>query len=351
MRNQTIDIAKGIGILTVVICHNWILYNYGDEPYRIIFSFHMPLFFFISGVFFKPYLSFSKVAISKANSLLKPYFVTIFGLILINFIYNLFKKSDFDVFNALIKGLYSSTFTLDWVQLWFLSHLFAVNLFAWLLCNFAFKNVTSKTTQALAIFFIFYIGVQTLDLFWYKTFNPLGINSLLFGNDPHLLGLPFNLDILLVTTPIFLAGYMLSKQLLDFKLNYVLFFSSLMIFVLLHYQFDYTLALHARRYDQFIICTLQMICGIYLVFGLSELITKVEFLRKIMAYLGGASLFILIFHFYPQHKLTGIFQYYFPQQKLLVAIASMVASIILSVFLYEITMRVDALKKLFLLNK
>jgi len=27
MRNTTIDIAKAIGILTVVLCHNWIFYH------------------------------------------------------------------------------------------------------------------------------------------------------------------------------------------------------------------------------------------------------------------------------------------------------------------------------------
>lgn len=50
VRLNYIDIAKGIGILLVVIGHT----VKDDYSHAIIFSFHMPLFFILSGFFIKP---------------------------------------------------------------------------------------------------------------------------------------------------------------------------------------------------------------------------------------------------------------------------------------------------------
>lgn len=50
-RDETVDIVKGIGILLVLLGH---VVPYGSYPCRYIFSFHMPLFFIVSGVLFRP---------------------------------------------------------------------------------------------------------------------------------------------------------------------------------------------------------------------------------------------------------------------------------------------------------
>jgi polysaccharide biosynthesis protein PslL len=135
MRNQTIDIAKGIGILTVVICHNWVLYHDRGEFSRVVFSFHMPLFFFISGIFFKPNLTFKETLVSKANSILKPYIAVTLFLILFDYVSSLISEQPLNLLNVVIRGLYGSIGTLSvdqyssvlgWVPLWFLTHLFAL---------------------------------------------------------------------------------------------------------------------------------------------------------------------------------------------------------------------------------
>lgn len=49
MRRSTfIDIAKGIGIILVVLGH---LDTNGQISREVIYSFHMPLFFLLSGIF------------------------------------------------------------------------------------------------------------------------------------------------------------------------------------------------------------------------------------------------------------------------------------------------------------
>ena len=61
-RIEYLDIAKGIGMILVYIGHCRIP---GDNPlFQWIYSFHMPLFFFISGLLFKR-RDFSLVMIKK----------------------------------------------------------------------------------------------------------------------------------------------------------------------------------------------------------------------------------------------------------------------------------------------
>lgn len=74
------DIAKGIGILLMIIGHmdlkKYPLINH------FIYSFHMPLFFVISGYFFK--VKEDKICIkSIINKLIKPYIITCLFIILI----------------------------------------------------------------------------------------------------------------------------------------------------------------------------------------------------------------------------------------------------------------------------
>ena len=70
-RSLTIDAAKGIGILLVVIAH----INYTPAPLTYIYSFHMPLFFLISGMLFRreKYSTFAQFWKSRLHSLIYPY--------------------------------------------------------------------------------------------------------------------------------------------------------------------------------------------------------------------------------------------------------------------------------------
>jgi fucose 4-O-acetylase-like acetyltransferase len=45
-RNVLIDIARGIGVVAVMLGHNRALAGEHGELFRIVFFFHMPLFFF-----------------------------------------------------------------------------------------------------------------------------------------------------------------------------------------------------------------------------------------------------------------------------------------------------------------
>ena len=349
MRNATIDIAKGIGILSVVLCHNWIASN-NHELYRILYSFHMPLFFFISGLFFNPNSNFKPFVANKFQSLLKPYFVVLLALFLFNWLFNLVTKTPFDNTRYFFKLLYGSSSTLNWAPLWFLPHLFLVFIAGWLVHHYLFRHLHQNFYKLIFLSMMLLVGMLTLQTFWLAPIDPFGLNLILY-NKNLLHGLPFDIDIILVTLPFFLFGTLSAKKMQFFQFNLVYTALALIIFIGLHYYYNYSIALHLRQYDNLIVSTLQIITGVYLVLSISSLCAKYQILSKVLSYLGQASLFILIFHYPIQRFIIFNMQYHLPQFKPEVALAAMLISIVCSVMLWQITQNYNVLKTIFLPKK
>ena len=70
-RTEWVDIAKGIGIVCVCLGHLGI-----ESIDRVVFTFHMPLFFILSGMFLNGNVPFSEFIKKKSKRLLVPYYVT-----------------------------------------------------------------------------------------------------------------------------------------------------------------------------------------------------------------------------------------------------------------------------------
>lgn len=66
IRNHSVDIAKGIGIILIIGLHS-------DFHAGWMVNFEMPLFFLLSGIFFKTDYNFSSCIVKKSNTLLIPY--------------------------------------------------------------------------------------------------------------------------------------------------------------------------------------------------------------------------------------------------------------------------------------
>lgn len=75
-RLEEIDAAKGIGMILVIFGHTLL---YGNSAFRWIFSFHMPLFFFLSGYTVQPekYSNIKEYSIRKIKAFGKAYGVTV----------------------------------------------------------------------------------------------------------------------------------------------------------------------------------------------------------------------------------------------------------------------------------
>ncbi|SFU30234.1 acyltransferase [Pustulibacterium marinum] len=210
-RIHHIDVLKGIAIFLVVLGHT--IRNVDVSVF--IYSFHMPLFFIISGLFFneKKFQSFGEVVVKKAKTLLLPY-VTFY---ILGYLYWFFIEKnvrpglDLPFYNPLVAFVYGcdiGEFKSVNGILWFLPALFAAESIFYLILKlqkkllivggFVFSLVVAVTlsyaqtehlpfclgASFVAVFFIgvgyYSKGVLTLDLAVKKRIIYFIISMILF---------------------------------------------------------------------------------------------------------------------------------------------------------------------------
>ena len=286
-RIEYIDIARGIGILLVVMGHNDFAVV-SPFVYKLIYSFHMPLFFFLSGYFINPSIQFWSFFKKRFNSLLKPYFFTIF---LIYFVSVSFGKMGFQTaIGRIIKSLYGAGYYIDWVQLWFLPHLFVVSLYA-----FVFYAVVAKINSRLVRWLILLLTLGLASLFL-KTFYPFSLP--IFGKEYELFGLPFSLDLVLLSGFFFILGsearHITSDELFG---NIFFLIGTGAAVILLNAFFSARIDFNTRLYESFLINTLEAVVGILFILALSRQIElRTQWLSSLFKYFGKISLILLLFH-------------------------------------------------------
>lgn len=286
-RIEYIDIARGIGILLVVLAHNdfGFISQYG---YEVIYSFHMPLFFFLSGYFIKTDISFFEFFKKRFHSLLKPFLFTIF---LIYFLNVSFEKMAFGTaIRRIVKSLYGTGVYIDWVQLWFLPNLFVVSLYA-----FLFLIVVGKLNNRWLR-----LGILTASLAvslpFLQSFYPFSVS--LLGKDYELFGLPFSLDLVFLSGFFFILGSEMRQLTSETTFNnYFLLAGTGVTVFAMNFFIDSPVDFNTRVYSSFFINTFVAIAGILFVLALSrQFELRTVWLASLMKYFGRASLIILIFH-------------------------------------------------------
>lgn len=144
-RSLTLDIAKGIGIILVVVGHCIKSYTI---PGIFIYAFHMPLFFLISGVCFngEKYQELKPFLYKRMRQLIVPAVVFTAVIVLMS---HFLLNDDGPLHDLLWKGFPN--------PIWFLGVLFIVEIVYWLLYRL------SKTKIAICIYIVlgFLIGAWT----------------------------------------------------------------------------------------------------------------------------------------------------------------------------------------------
>ena len=130
-RYECMDTAKGIGMLAVILGHVGI-----GTPGILLYSFHLPLFFIISGFFFRYTENFGTFLGKKAKGYLIPYF----GCGIIITLFDFFLKTrckisalTYDIKNLLIQKRFTT--------LWFLAALFIGVILFWGICHICKNNL------------------------------------------------------------------------------------------------------------------------------------------------------------------------------------------------------------------
>jgi fucose 4-O-acetylase-like acetyltransferase len=305
-RSATVDIAKGIGIMLVVLGHNWFCV-WSVDLHRIIFSFHLPLFFFLSGVFLNPGKRFSRVVADKYRSLLKPY-ILICALFIC------------------AKAVMKREIPADWIvgslsaigdslppyigAVWFLPHLFLVSLFSWAFIRL-FKIRPSQPIRAtIALIVLLVAGYFSIGFFW-------GMRITLFHKSMVLYGLPLCMDIVIMSGFFFLAGYICRNHVVQFKFNIPLVITAIVLFVLVHLKYRYSLDFNKRQFDHIVWSSLAAVLGIYFTLGISCLLSQRKIPSRWLSYIGRGSIFIMIFHGVCQLSGYFVFQLILPNSPFL----------------------------------
>jgi fucose 4-O-acetylase-like acetyltransferase len=292
-----IDIAKGLGILVIVLAHND-LAGYHPTLHKFIYAFHIPLFFFLSGMFFRPERLFSETLRRRFNTLLKPY---LFAIFLIYLGEAAFSNMTFpNIVERIAKSMYATGWYIDWVQLWFIPHLFAVSLFAWLAWRVLFGRIKMDWLRWLLLVGMLAIGVFTMPYFWPFTAPVFGME---------LYGLPYSLDLVLASGFFLLLGYEVNQKPLEnfFASPFVLAGSFGLLFAMIWFL-PPVLDFNTRTYPSLAVNTVEALLGIAMILSLARNLEKwSEKAANVFRYFGRISLVILVFHVPIQETLFGKF--------------------------------------------
>lgn len=278
-RIEYIDIARGLGIILVVIGHS-------GSPFRnIIYLFHMALFYFISGYFYKEEYSHNPLAFLKKRikSLYLPFVK--YGLVFLC-LHNLF--INLSIYGDKIEYYNSITFLKCLIKIltfqnteallspfWFFSSLFIVEI-SFSIIGFFIEKLIIKRKELIQFLIILIC-------------NGLGYYSSLYN-----ITLTRNSHTALSVICIFYLGYLYKQYENKIKNNIYLLILSFCILVICNCYG--TIELSQNRYESPLFLIVCSICGIYIVFYVSKLLCTSKFNIKFIKYAGRNTIPIIALH-------------------------------------------------------
>ncbi len=283
-REPWIDFAKGVTLLLVIIGH-----TVSGVLSGAIYSFHMPLFFILSGITMKPSLTSEQFKIKAKHSfkrLMLPFFI----IYTIQTVVYLFRN-----LSAIQQDL--SFFTT------YITNRILTGIFA--------RGVTisvfgTKITHIGVIWFFpaLFIGKTLFDYmhYWF-TEKQLPVFCVLCSIAGVLIGkltcLPFSFDVVLVIIPLFYIGqhfnvFNVKKSPLTKFFIYSFIWGILLIvtYIIGHH----CLELASRRYPAYPLCFITALAGTLMVSEFSVLCCQYDFLSRPLQYIGKNSLYLLCIH-------------------------------------------------------
>lgn len=254
-RIKWLDIAKGIGIVSVFLGHTL----FKDEIWRIwIYSFHMPLFFFLSGITYNEikYDKIKKLLIVKSKSILIPYIVLCAIELIDSFLTLLYKsfcgeKNTYFILIKKIIGILIGLRGTEWYcAFWFLLCIFVVYVFLYVIIDSArrIKKIVFFLSVLLAIVGIVYARLRL----------------------PYL---PWAIDIALVAVVFTALGWetkMLFVNRIDSKSMLLFAVGSIGFSLLNYYKSGVSIDMYSNRYGYGIFFVLSAVSGISFIIAVAQ---------------------------------------------------------------------------------
>lgn len=267
---------KGLGILLVILGHM-------EIPFwmrKLIFSFHMPLFFILAGYFFKP-LKFTERLKKDFFRLLIPYLLTMFVLVLYSIIGHYLIKDDHEnafptFWTVLFPSGHSNKDIANIVPIWFLCALFwCKNIF-----NLLFQTINK---QSYLLLVVLTIGL----LFTYLYQNKI-------------LELPFSFVQGFSAIIFFVIGYLANKHEQLIKNKFAILLSAIWFLGFYFSKTDMAIC----KYNPFILYDyIIAIGGVITLYIISKRIERCKFryIPNLISWIGTNSLVILCAHTFEKY--------------------------------------------------
>jgi acyltransferase len=278
-RVSWVDICRGIAILFVMYAH-----MLPSDSYRYVFyAFHMPLFFFLSGIVFKEQFgSFFSLIKKSFKQILIPYFLFAALTYLFWFIKEPTTHNTLNDFLYQIYGIFygngNNGFLYFNVALWFLPCLFITKIAFALLTRVTLSN--KMLVAALALLSL--IGYTLSSYFSF-------------------LKLPFGIEIAFTAIAFFGAGFLAKRNVYIFekiKSKGFLYFASGMLITIVLGTLHYSLSgsqidLRLNRIHNYFLFYIASFSGILSWVAFSMLINK----SYILEYIGKHTLVLFVWHY------------------------------------------------------
>jgi len=271
--NSSINSLKGLGILAVVYAH-----NYNGIISEYIYTFHMPLFFFISGFLeISTKYEFNEYLSKKFKRLIIPYFI--YATVLFLFWFFIGRKfgnsveSNLSPLKNFIGIFYSQGGPeyMDWgIPMWFLPALFLTTIISYHILKF-------KTKYQVLIISIF------------------GFISWYYSSQFHFM-LPWSINIVLSSIIFFFVGHWIREIHNIIQLNSFHLILLVISFFLLHFigfRLNSPINMYYGQYGNYFLFLINGITGSIWLLSASLLLTK---RITIIDWLGKNSLLIMILH-------------------------------------------------------
>lgn len=156
-RIEYLDIAKGIAILLIIMGHMSL-----KHVNSVVFTFHVPIFFIISGYFFTKKYNYKELLSKLFKTLIVPYLVTCLLIIIFMFCRKMISGGVnsllfSQIYNQILASLYGSGLTSYYFHIWPIGAIwFLLSLF-W--SKIIFNFLIDKKYKYIYIILIFILGI------------------------------------------------------------------------------------------------------------------------------------------------------------------------------------------------
>lgn len=293
-RKEWIDIAKGIGIIFVVLGHCFVK----DTPmHNWIFSFHMPLFFLLSGYCFKPekYTDIKSVFQTRFKALMLPYFGFISFGVLVSVIIPQWREEL--TLKGVLKDIYQGYPSLSHItSIWYLLSLFIITV-VFYIAYYLTKKWNKK--------FILWIFVALSGFFGYlitiiKKILDKGSDSAGTGGGFKMPGdrLPLTIDASMTALVFFAFGVLLLSRIIKIQNNmFCYFILTLLVNIVFGSFLNTRVNIHGCTYGNVLYFYIAALSGSAAFIFLSRMLESAKnkyigVLKRVLVFYGRNSLFM-----------------------------------------------------------